>query len=321
MKVLFVSSGNSSKFEIAPFIKAQGEDLKQIGVEVDFFPIKGKGVKGYLKNIRPLRKLIKEKNYDLIHAHYVLSAWVALLTFSGKKVIASFMGSDTYGDVDENGKRKVGSYKEIILAKLIQPFLVKIIVKSKNLEEYIYLKKKCIILPNGVNLEKFVIEDQKKAREELGLLSHKKYILFLGDKNNTRKNFKLLEDAFKLIKSDNFELLSPYPISHEKVVKYMNAADVLAFTSYLEGSPNVVKEAMACNIPIVTVEVGDTIWLIENSQGNILSEKGIDSFANALLKALNVSHRTQSRSDIIRLSLDSKSVANKLHKIYETVLM
>lgn len=321
MKVLFVSSGNSSKFEIAPFIKTQGEDLMQLGVEVDFFLIKGKGIKGYLKNIRPLRKLIKEKNYDLIHAHYVLSAWVALLTFSNKKVIASFMGSDTYGDVDENGKRKVGSYKEIILAKLIQPFLVKIIVKSKNLEEYIYLKKKCIILPNGVNLEKFVIEDQKKAREELGLLSHKKYILFLGDKNNKNKNFKLLEDAFKLIESDNFELLSPYPISHGKVVKYMNAADVLAFTSYLEGSPNVVKEAMACNIPIVTVEVGDTRWLIENSQGNILSEKGIDSFANALLKALNVLHRTQSRSDIIRLSLDSKSVANKLHKIYETVLM
>lgn len=321
MKVLFVSSGNSKSFEIAPFIKAQGKDLIKRGIEVDFFPIKGKGIKGYLNNISPLKRKIKENNYDLIHAHYVLSAWVAILTFSSKKVIASFMGADTYGDVDINGKRKLSSYKEILLAKLIQPFLSKIIVKSKNLEDYIYLKSKCEILPNGVNFEKFKLLDYQTTRKELGLESNKKYVLFLGDKNNPRKNFQFLAKAFKNIENKNIEILAPYPISHEMVVKYMNAADALAFTSYLEGSPNVVKEAMACNLPIVTVEVGDTMWLIENSNGNKIAELNPKDFAEKLITILNAKKRTNSRDSILKLGLNAKSVGDRLLRIYESIMI
>ncbi len=321
MKVLFVSSGNSSKFEIAPFIKAQGEDLRELGLEVDFFPIKGKGIRGYLKNIKPLRKKIKKGNYDIIHAHFVLSAWVALLTFTGRKIVASFMGSDTYGDVDLQGKRIKSSYINIILAKLIQPFVSKIIVKSKNLEDYIYQKSKCIILPNGVNLEKFKIYKRDEVRTELGLNLNKKYILFLGDKSNPRKNFKLLKDAYDLIRKENesIELLTPFPVTHEMVVKYMNAADVLAFTSFLEGSPNVVKEAMACNLPVVTVDVGDTRWLVEKSTIDVISTKQPTQFADDLLSVLRINCRSEGRNILIKLGLESKFASNKLIEIYKSI--
>jgi teichuronic acid biosynthesis glycosyltransferase TuaC len=321
MKVLFVSSGNSEKFEIAPFIKSQGEDLIVSGVNVDFFPIKGKGILGYIKNIPTLRKKIKEGHYDLIHAHYVLSAWVALLTISGKKIVASFMGADTYGDVDVNGKRIPSSYINIILAKLIQPFLAKIIVKSKNLEDYIYLKKKCVILPNGVNLNKFSILDYEETKRELGLRNDTKYILFLGDKSNPRKNFKLLMETLKNINYKNVEILSPFPVEHETVVKYLNAADVLAFTSYLEGSPNLVKEAMACNLPVVTSEVGDTKWLIENSNGNFIAKLNTIDFAEKIDSVLESNRRTNSRNDIIGLGLNSEAVAKKLINIYRGLII
>ena len=141
MKVLFVSSGNSTKIGIAPFIQEQGESLIKMGIEIDFFTISGKGIKGYLKNVLPLRKKIRNAQFEIIHAHYVLSGWVALLTFTRKPLIISYMGCDTYGDFNEKGNRIFSSYLNIILAKLLQPFVNRIIVKSENLLDFIYLKR------------------------------------------------------------------------------------------------------------------------------------------------------------------------------------
>ena len=73
IKVLFVCSGNSDSFEIAPFIYLQGESLKSNNIEVDYFRILGKGIKCYLNNIKPLKLLLINSKYDLIHAHYSLS--------------------------------------------------------------------------------------------------------------------------------------------------------------------------------------------------------------------------------------------------------
>jgi hypothetical protein len=138
MKVLFVSSGNS-EFGISPIIKNQGESLKQNGIDLDYFTIKGKGIKGYLKNIPILKKYLKYHNYDIIHAHYSLLAIVATLS-GAKPLVVSLMGSDIYGNVNIDGERKFYSYINILSAKLLQPFVKKIIVKSKNLESYTYFK-------------------------------------------------------------------------------------------------------------------------------------------------------------------------------------
>lgn len=138
MKVLFVSSGNS-EFGISPIIKNQGESLKQNGIDLYYFTIKGKGIKGYLKNIPILKKYLKNHNYDIIHAHYSLSAIVATLS-GAKPLVVSLMGSDIYGNVNIDGKRKFYSYINILSAKLLHPFVNKIIVKSKNLESYTYFK-------------------------------------------------------------------------------------------------------------------------------------------------------------------------------------
>jgi len=320
MKILFVSSGNSINFEIAPFIKAQGLDLIESGIDLQFFPIKGKGVFGYLSNIPKLRKKIKKEKYDLIHAHFVLSAWVSLLTFTKQKLIVSFMGSDTYGDVDINGKITLSSYLNIFLAKLIQPFVDHIIVKSKNLEDYVYLKRKCSTIPNGVNLSKFINLDYLLTRKELGFEKNKRYILFLADKRNDRKNYKMLEDAFSLIRNDEYIIINPFPISHELVIKYLNAADVLAFTSYLEGSPNLVKEAMACNLPIVSVNVGDTEWLLSNVSNSYVTNYNIQEFAKKLVVVLESNKRSNGRLILKQLGIDSYSVSDKLIKTYKNIL-
>jgi len=139
MKVLFVSSGNS-EFGISPIVKNQGESLKQNGIDLYYFTIKGKGINGYLKNIPILKKYLKTHHYDVIHAHYSFCGWVSKLTLTKIPVIVSLMGSDTYGNVDLYGKKKSNSYINILSSKILQLFVKKIIVKSKNLESYTYFK-------------------------------------------------------------------------------------------------------------------------------------------------------------------------------------
>src|SRR5690554_3194169 len=109
MKVLFVSSGNCDLFEISPIIKSQGDSLKRIGVDLDYYSIKGKGILGYLRNIPDLRNEIKTGEYDLVHAHYSFSAILVSLATS-IPVFVSLMGSDVQGSAFSRFVIRVFSY-------------------------------------------------------------------------------------------------------------------------------------------------------------------------------------------------------------------
>src|SRR5688572_19026115 len=110
MKVLFVSSGNNKDFDIIPFIKEQGESLREEGIDVDYYPVVGKGLMGYVKAGFGLRKLLKRKQYDLIHAHFTYCGWVALIGAGTKiPVVLSLMGTDANGEYKGKNKVTAGS--------------------------------------------------------------------------------------------------------------------------------------------------------------------------------------------------------------------
>jgi len=319
MKVLFVSSGNS-EFGISPIVKNQGESLKQNGIDLDYFTIKGKGINGYLKNIPILKKYLKAHHYDIIHAHYSFCGWVTKLTLTKIPVIVSLMGSDTYGNVNIDGERKFYSYINILSAKLLQPFVKKMIVKSKNLESYTYLKNKVKIIPNGVDIIKFKPIEKNICREKLNIDINYKIILFLGNPSDPRKNYNLLKKAINIIKDVNVKIIKPYPVDNKDIVYFMNAADVLVMTSYLEGSPNVIKEAMACNLPIVSTDVGDVKEIIGDTEGCFICSYDHKDVADKIKMALDYGKRTNGREQIIKLGLDSDSIAKKIIKVYEEVV-
>ncbi|MCK5059333.1 MAG: glycosyltransferase, partial [Candidatus Aminicenantes bacterium] len=156
MKVLFVSSGNTP-FDISPIIKNQGGSLKKQGVNPDYYTIKGKGVKGYFKNIFTLREFLKSKNYDLVHAHYSLSGMAAALA-GAKPLVVSLMGSDI-----QSG----GIWKIVI--RLFQRFRSQAtIVKSQRMKDKINLSQ-AYVIPNGVDFNHFKPMDQKQAGKKIGL--------------------------------------------------------------------------------------------------------------------------------------------------------
>lgn len=322
MNVLFISSGNSSKFDIAPFIKSQGESLRESGIRIQYFTIRGKGFLGYLKAALKIRKYLIENPTDIIHAHYALSGWAAVLSFPGRPVILSLMGTDAYGEYCGVGKVKFSSRYLTMLTLLIQPFVTSIICKSKNIENFVYLKSKSIVIPNGIPLEKINNNDQG-FKKKLRLNPEKKHILFLGNKKSKRKNFQLLKKAMDIINSNEILVEAPYPVSHEQVIKYLNSADALVVPSLMEGSPNVVKEAMACNCPVVATDVGDVAWLFGDEPGHFLTSFEPEDVADKIQMALAFAGqkgKTRGRARIKALGLDSETVARRIIRVYERAL-
>jgi len=318
MKVLFVSSGNS-KWGITPIVKAQGESFLKQDVELLFYLIEGKGLSGYLRNVYRLKKKVDSCKPDLIHAHYSLSGWVTIMACPFYPKVLSFMGSDTYGLVSN---KDLTHFFLRIQRTLIQFFFKSIIVKSKQLYNYIWFKKKCYIIPNGVNLNHFIISDKKICRRELGMPLDDTILLFMGDPKDQRKNFTLAVEALKFIKT-KLKIIAPFPYGHESAAFYYNAADLLIFTSILEGSPNVIKEAMACNCPIVTTDVGDVRYILGGTNGCFITKFSAEDVAakiESALKFVERRGRTNGRQRILELGLDADTIAKKLIAIYENVL-
>jgi glycosyltransferase involved in cell wall biosynthesis len=321
MKVLFVFSGNSGLFTISPFTKAQAESLMAEGVEVDFFPVVGKGL-GYLKNVGPLRQHLRKNHPDLIHAHYSLCGWVAVLAAGGIPVVLSLMGDDAQGTFTGKGRIEFKSRFFILLTRLIQPFLKALIYKSENLSKAVYRKKIGHLVPNGVRLEQFKLYEGG-CREELGLDPDKQYVLFLGNPEDVNKNMVLAKAAVERLNRPEVELLNIFGVDHDTVVKYLNSVDVFTLCSFGEGSPNVVKEAMACNCPMVVTPAGDAPWVVGDTEGCFVSDYNPEIFAGHLSQALEFAathKRTRGRKRLVELGLDAPSVAKKIISIYQKIL-
>lgn len=311
MKVLFVSSGNSGK--ISSIVSAQGKSLEYIGISVSYFLIQGKGIKGYLTNIPKLKKHLIKNDYDVVHAHYSFTAYACSLA-NVKPLIVSLMGSDVKGSRSVN-------YILKIFCKYIWNA---VIVKSKDMKESICCDYSYII-PNGVNIEKFKPIDKKVSKNILSWNNHKIHLLFAADPDREEKNYKLFEKSVKKLRKThkNLEIKFLLNVDVDKVPIYMNASDVVCLSSKWEGSPNVIKEAMACNRPIVSTDVGDVRWLFGKISGHFICENhDVEEYFNKILQAIsysNLNQKTKGRERLKELRLHSEQIANRIKEVYKSI--
>lgn len=303
MRILIVASYNKKYF--APFILEQVDALRQLGCEVDYFGVVGKGIKGYLSVFSALRKKIKSFKPDVIHSHYGLSGLLANLQRS-VPVVTTYHGSD------------INLPKVLRLSKIAMKLSVwNIFVSQRNIN-IAQPKKKYILLPCGVNLPNHVEEDINEIKERINWNPNKKYILFAGAFDNKVKNAKLAQESVSLIK--NVELIELKGYTREQVTALFYAVGAFLMTSFTEGSPQVIKEAMACGCPIVSVDVGDVAERIDGLDGCYIARRNPQDIASNLQQALSLKTRTKGRERIIELGLTNDLVAKKLVEIYEDVL-
>ncbi|MBE0676652.1 MAG: glycosyltransferase [Bacteroidales bacterium] len=305
MKVLFVSSGRRERTGAIVF--SQGESLRETGIAVDYV-LAGPGLAGYLSAIARIRKAWKTGDYDLVHAHYSLSAFTASL--AGRfPLVVSLMGSDVF----------MSGLIRIVIRVFYRHRWDVTIVKSLQIKDMLGLEK-AEVVPNGVDIRLFSPAPREDAREHLGFPLSGKLVLFGSSAERREKNAELARKAVEILNDPEIELRYLSGIPHKEVPHYLNAADVLLLTSEWEGSPNVVKEAMACNCPVVSTDVGDVRWLMEETGGCFITSNDAGDVAAKLRAAMDFNARTEGRKRIMSLGIDSGSVAERIRLIYERVI-
>ena len=303
MKVLIVASGNSAV--ISPFVKEQGDSLKEIGLDIDYFLIKGKGITGYLKNYFNLIRLIKTNNYDIIHAHYGLSGLLATFQ-SHVPVVITFHGSDV-------NLNRTNFYLSFLASRLSD---ANIFVHESLSKKLSLFSDKAEIIPCGVNLNLFKPIDKLASRDKLGLDHNYNYVLFSSSFNNKIKNAALAKLA--LSNFENIILLEMKGYSREEVHLLMNAVDILIVTSHSETGPLVVKEALACNCPIISTDVGDVKELANGTKNCYIVEYDAKQIEQRIRDILSSNKKSDGRAAVKHISLEK--IATDVYSVYKRVL-
>ena len=326
MKVLEVSRYKKEyKDHQLPFVTEQGESLRKAGCEVDYFLVLG----NYIKAVGALKKKIREFKPDVVHAHYGLSAITAELQ-GLVPVVTTFHNGETH------------NWHVNLMTSLMSLRAKHVIYVAQHIRDMVYFKAKHYsIIPCGVSLEDCFLIDKAEARKQLGWSADKKYIMFGGAFSNTRKNYALLKEAVDKLNL-NFETLNPKShieivemrgLSREQCVLRMNACDVFALPTKNEGSPQALKEAMACNCPIVATDVADIKhllgdlpghYILPNKRGNGAWWKGnehsAEKLAELIKQALAFNGRTKGRDRIVELGYTNDLVAKKIIEIYGNII-
>ena len=289
------------------FVREQVQSLRMMGVRADVLFINGPAGKvNYGKGLLAFWRHMRRARYDLVHGHYVYGGAIARLQ-AGCPVLSTFHGGEFY----------MGRL-EPLLCRLLAPRVDGVILTSSALRGCLP-DQQAWILPCGVDSVRFRPMPRDPARAELGLPMDKKLVLFVAARR-PEKRLDLVEQAVSVLNETVPEaeliVLSDQP--PDRVPLYMNAADVLVLASNNEGSPQVVKEAMACNLPIVSVPVGDVPEVLADVAGCYLCSQSPPDIADKLGMALRREERTTGRDAIAHLSLEA--VAARLVDIYREVL-
>ena len=297
-------------FHIMPFITEQAEAIRYVGKHnVEYFTVKGNGISNYLTNIKPLKKKIKEFRPDIIHAHYGLSGFTAILQHK-TPVVITFHNGET------------ATFMGNLISSVASLFAKHTIYVAQHIYNLCYFKPKrnYTIMPCGVNMDDCKVQDKETVRNELGMVSDKYYIIFGGAFDNLRKNYPLLRQAIALLDRKDIEVIEMQGLSREMITKYMCACDLFALPTKNEGSPQALKEAMACNCPIIATDVADIKHLLGNLDGHYLCSFDPNDVAAKLVQAFAFSGRTNGRKRIIELGLDNEKVAEKVIRIYQSII-
>ena len=245
--------------------------------------------------------------FDLVHAHY--GFLVGLLGCFQRRVplIVTMRGSD----VNDSDERPVTR----IVARRAQ----RVLVMSEEMRQSLECED-AVVLPYGIDVELFRPIPRQVARETLNLRPDIPYILFPYDIKRPIKRFHLAEQAVAQLqtKYPDLQLITISQEPHERVMLYANACDVLLLCSASEGAPVAIREAMACNLPIVSTAVGDVPDLIAGLEQCYISSDRPNDIADNLNRVLEHYSRSNGRTRLEQIS--GRTAARKVRSIYNELL-
>jgi teichuronic acid biosynthesis glycosyltransferase TuaC len=309
------------------FVERQITGIREIGLDVDvmFLNRLQKGMGVYRGLGQQLRARIANYQPDLVHVMYGgAMADAVTRAIADRPTVVSFCGSDLLGEPLSGILRKLIAGYGVMASCRAARRAYGIVVKSQNLQDALpedVDRSKVRIIPNGVDLERFKPLNRDKCRKRLGWSDHRFHVLFPATSGDPLKRPDLAKAAVEVsnLSGIQAEMHQLRGVPHEEVPIWLNASDVVLLTSLHEGSPNIVKEALACNIPVVSVDVGDVRERIDGIEGCYLAVPEPGDLAAKLQMVHAGSRRVASRTKIQELSLER--VALQLKGFYSEVLV
>lgn len=296
----------------------QIEQLRIGGIHVNVFSFSGKkNLFRYIMAIIEFWRLDKSE-FDLVHAHHGQSGVVALSQRT-LPVVVTFHGSDLQGVRDAAGNVTFQGRVLQFVCRMVARFADEVILVSDHLKAFIPIREYHVI-PVGIDLKLFYSVPLIFARSKLGLSEYRHLVLFVGNPERTEKRFWLAHAAVERLKTElDVELIVANGVLHEIMPYYMNACDVLLITSSSEGSPAMVKEALACHLPIVSADVGDIREWIETIEGCVVCEDARpETVADGLLRVL--SNKKRIHGSVAVQDLDERFLIQKVIQVYQQAI-
>lgn len=249
------------------------------------------------------------KDYDIVHLNSGMIAPLGLLQ-PERPLVLTLWGDDLLGD-------RMGGYQPAI-TRFCAKRCDRVIVRSEEMREALPCDAE--VIPSGIDMTKFRPVGRAKARDAVGWDPGSRHVLFPYSKDQTKKRYpvakRIVERVNERFDQDvTLQLVDDVP--HERMYLYYNASDALLLPSLREGSPNTVKEAMACNVPVVSTDVGDVatrLGPVTNSHVCASDE----ALEDALVSVLEADSRSNGREHVAELSLER--MGERLISIYESVL-
>lgn len=306
-RVLVVTNMFPTKADPAfgTFVGEQVASVRQLGLDVDVLfinPREGKG--NYVWGPARLRRQLSMGAYDLIHAHYVFCGLIAatqrrlpiVLTHHGIEVLTGWTAP---------------------LSRLASRLAQLTIVTSSEMAAG--MPGNVVVLPCGIDLDLFTPIAADAARKALGLPEERELVLFAGELR-AEKRVEIAQTAIARLKGEGrkVDLVIAAGQPHERIPLYMSACDALVLVSDYEGSPMVIKEAMACGLPIVATNVGDIAEVMGDTVGCFLCRPDVDDVVEKLGAALAFGRRTDGRRRVMHLS--QPRIAEQLVEHYREIV-
>jgi teichuronic acid biosynthesis glycosyltransferase TuaC len=301
--------------ELGPAVVRQAQFLRKQGVDVEVFHVDGrKSPVQYARAWMKVQRLVANGAYDLVHAQWAQAALSSLP--SQLPLVVTFRGSDVEGIVSANGRYAASGWVLQRIARTVARVADEAILVAARLARLLP-QRDYQVIPPGLDLDLFRPLPQVEAQARLGLAPGARYVLFAAAPDRPVKRYSLAQAAVehldvrfraKLVVAGNVEP-SLMPV-------YMNACDALLLTSAHEGSPDVVKEALACNLPVVSVDVGDVQERIRDVEGCALCETDDPHVLAAALAGVLDRHQRVSGSAAVG-NLNESLLTAKVIAVYE----
>src|SRR6266699_879130 len=303
------------------FVATQVKSLRRVGVDVQVDFINGRGsAVAYLAAPLRIRGLARSGGFDVVHAHYGLSGLVSML--QPLPLVVTYYGDDLLGT--PNGRGGVTLKSRVIrrLGYAAARRAQGVICMSDQMRQALPRaadRARAHVIPNGVDTDRFCPGEKTAARARLGLDRAERLVLFPNTPGEARKRLDLAEAGVAALAAGGVaaRLCVVTRVPHDQMPDHYRAADCLLLTSEWEGSPNVVKEALCCDTPVVSVEVGDVRRWLDLAPGCRLVERTPAAIAAGLREGLCGPGRVDGSA--VRNEVSADRVAARVLDVYGAV--